>query len=854
MTSLASFLVIVLSLTALFFTSCDKGAQRAGELESIVSPEGASFAESLAAREIRRYLFLRTGKLLPIVEELEGKHGGWIVVGSKGRPLVKNLLADPQLKSSVESLAPGHYCLKTLEHASGRVALVAGGDDLGTLYGAYRLAEHLGVRFYLHGDVVPDSQVAAVLPELDETGRPLFDIRGIQPFHDFPEGPDWWDLDTYKAVCSQLPKLRMNFIGLHTYPEGDVGPEPAVWIGSPEDVGEEGRVKFSYPARHFTTLSGTWGYKPASTGDYIFGAAELFERDDYGADYMVGMAPWPGNPQDCKEMFNRLGAVLREAFNFAHRLGIKTCVGTETPLTIPAPVRERLKAAGRDPSDPAVVELLYEGMFRRIMKAYPLDYYWFWTPEGWTWQGASEEQVKATLADFRAALAAAEKVKAPFTLATCGWVLGPQSDRSLFDNALPKEMPMSCINREVGKEPVEPGFSGITGRPKWAIPWLEDDPALIVPQLWAGRMRRDAADALAYRCTGLLGIHWRTRILGPNIAALAHAAWDQQGWNAGATAQAGQSESEKPRHLPAGDFYADWALYQFGPEAAEPVAAIFTRLDGRLPCPSRWVGGPGGIKPDSLPWEEVGKDYEFVDELAGLRPKIRGAGNSERFDYWLNTFRYLRAVAQVSCAWVHFGMALDKVKAAKDSEARKTLAREFALPARKELVARVEEAHSILLSTVTTTGALGNVANWQQHLLPALLTEPGMELAGILGEDLPEDAMPSRRYDGPARIIVPTVRTSLFYGETLKLKVIFLGAEPGHAAVYWRPMGQGGFAEMPLEHVNRGVYTVTLPSEATREDLEYYIQATTGSGETLRFPAASPALNQTVVVLPAESD
>ena len=32
---------------------------------------------------------------------------------------------------------------------------------MGTLYGAYRLAEHLGVRFYLHGDVVPDEQIAA---------------------------------------------------------------------------------------------------------------------------------------------------------------------------------------------------------------------------------------------------------------------------------------------------------------------------------------------------------------------------------------------------------------------------------------------------------------------------------------------------------------------------------------------------------------------------------------------------------------------------------------------------------------------------------------------------------------------
>jgi len=51
---------------------------------------------------------------------------------------------------------------------------------------------------------------------------------------------------------------------------------------------------------------------------------------------------------------------------------------------------------------------------------------------------------------------------------------------------LPKQMPISCINRNVGHASVEEGFSGVEGRPKWAIPWLEDDPAQIIPQLWVG--------------------------------------------------------------------------------------------------------------------------------------------------------------------------------------------------------------------------------------------------------------------------------------------------------------------------------------------------------------------------------
>ncbi len=216
--------------------------------------------------------------------------------------------------------------------------------------------------------------------------------------------------------------------------------------------------------------------------------------------------------------------------NNARKLGIKTCIGTETPLTIPEKVKKHLEEMGMDPTDPAIVLELYKGIFQRIKETHPLDYYWFWTPEGWTWQGESDEEVNAVKQDLLTAIAAAKAVQAPFTLATCGWVLGPMNNRSLFDKFLPKEMPMSCINREVGKAPVERGFMDVKARPKWAIPWLEDDPALTSPQLWAGRMRADAVDALNYGCTGLMGIFWRTRILGPNVSALSKAAWRMDEW------------------------------------------------------------------------------------------------------------------------------------------------------------------------------------------------------------------------------------------------------------------------------------------------------------------------------------
>jgi hypothetical protein len=54
---------------------------------------------------------------------------------------------------------------------------------------------------------------------------------------------------------------------------------------------------------------------------------------------------------------------------------------------------------------------------------------------------------------------------------------------------------------------------------------------------------------------------------------------------------------------------------------------------------------------------------------------------------------------------------------------------------------------------------------------------------------------------------------------------------------------------MPLRHAARAVYEITFPPETTQADLEYYVEATTEKGVTLRFPPTAPAMNQSVVVV-----
>jgi len=74
-----------------------------------------------------------------------------------------------------------------------------------------------------------------------------------------------------------------------------------------------------------------------------------------------------------------------------------------------------------------------------------------------------------------------------------------------------------------------------------------------------------------------------------------------------------------------------------------------------------------------------------------------------------------------------------------------------------------------------------------------------------------------------------------------------MGKKAESPKLYWRPLGRGQFAALPLTHVARGVYTVTLPAEAVRDDFEYYIEVAV-DGRTIQFPPGGAALPQTVVV------
>lgn len=946
---------------------------------TIVHAGGASFQEKLAAKELRRYIYLLTDTL-PSIE-------------SKGS-------GDTILVRVDDALEVEEYRLVT--DATGTQLTITGGSPVATLYGAYQVIEHLGVRFYLHGDVIPDFKTAWEMPVLNETGKPLFALRGILPFHDFFEGPDWWNVDDYKAYVGQMAKLRMNFIGLHQYPPTQSG-EPTVWIGLPEDTDEQGQVSFTYPALFANTERPGWGNLPMKTSGYAGGAATLFPGDMYGPDAMAGHFPWPKGQADTNEVFTKTAAMYHDAFTLAQSFGIKICVGTEAPLTVPGEVQARLKAQGRNPSDPDVVKDLYTGMFKRLSGAFPVDYYWLWTPENWTWGSNTMSEYETVMQDIQSALAGLEQAGDPLKLGTCGWVLGPAHDRAALDDVLPDTSPMACISRNLGHEGIEPAFANLVGRPKWAIPWLENDVNMVGPQPWVGRMRYDAVDALRFGCTGLFGIHWRTKALEMNVASLAAAGWDQS-WvpegfdvtpvepvesmegalgggvakfgepvsgtdtqavfqtvrygvaayslnvpngsysvtlqlneplhteagkrvfgvkiqgssvvtdldifaradrnhalnltypdievtdgtlridfsqqvelpciagiviegntkavnqiasqpfsrriNCGGPAMAeyeadleaggGVKPSPKSRSMPIDDFYLDYARANFGQSVAIPLAELLAGIDGlNMPQVSEWEAGPGSIIVNKTPWESVRKDFEFVDQMAALRSKVVGAGNLDRFDYWLQTYQAASAMAEAGCLRAELDQAM---------EAKKWQA---ALSLRIELARLWTQIMTLQTSIVRTPGELGTIANLEHQTRGRRQFVAGHdeELVKALGRPLPPEAAPGEVYTGPAQLILPTVRSMVVRGETLKLKIIALDQQPVQSVkVHVRPLAGDTWREIPAQHVGRAVYAATLP--AAQDDFEYGVSAVTASGERLIWPPTAPKINQTVVVAP----
>ncbi len=759
-------LKILSTALLLHFFISDITARALSKKKSIsifIAPE-SGYLEKFAAKEVRRYLYLRTGKLIKIIQ------GDWnqllassdlVLIGSSRSKMIIDFSDLVEASDSLKSLKDEAFMLKsfTFKNRQARsvllptgsrsniskfnslenrkILLVTGYNEVSTLHAAYKLMEYFGIRYTLNGDVIPDGIVPMEIPEIDRIYQPQFAIRGMLPYHSWnPEGPENWNEDAYKFYLSQQVKMGLNFIGL-IY-----------------DFIESDRRTYIFPPE-----KQQWG-----PGDYWidtppFGAGQLFKSSLYGSDRWLEARKLTTPEERSAYMKAANMKFMGEVFSFAHLFDIKCAIGNENRGN----------------------QAYFETLFKELGSVVKPDFFWISSPETWSYSSPPKNTTDELINTYKAAFAARNAIEAPFEMATMGWSLGTQNDPLVLDHNLPKKIIMSTQNLNVGKGSVQPEWAQIAGRRKWDIPWMEDDFNLLSPQLWVNRTIQNAFDAKKYGCEGLIGVHWRTKTLTPQTMALAELGWNNQ--------------------LNTKSFYDDFAKTQFGVETADQLSEIFQQIDSKLPEASQWLDmWPGGIKKDLTYWLLNKDQYDFVAQFERLRPKIVGKGNIERFDYYLNQYKYLRGLAK-------FKSATNKLEEA------------FYL----------REAMTALIESASSVGEIGNM----------------ICIARQFGKNRPLN------YTGNPHLFVLSPRTSLLSGENLNLDVFFVeSGNPQKVQLFWKPLGEKKYKMLNAVRKERNHFVLKIPAtEIVGNDIEYFIKGTSSVSKELYFPATAPERGLTITML-----
>ena len=71
--------------------------------------------------------------------------------------------------------------------------------------------------------------------------------------------------------------------------------------------------------------------------------------------------------------------------------------------------------------------------------------------------------------------------------------------------------------------------------------------------------------------------------------------------------------------------------------------------------------------------EHIGR-YDFIGELESYQSVIDGEGNLERFEYWLNSFRFNRAILEAAALQKKLDLAIEEIRSTENPELQKELA------------------------------------------------------------------------------------------------------------------------------------------------------------------------------------
>ena len=728
--------------------------------------------------------------------------------------------------------------------------------DIGLLYAVFDFLEHQGAFFGIDGESYPPQGTGKlVLPAENEPwdATPRFAVRGLLPWPDFLNCISVYNEEDFRAYFEAMLRMRFNTFGMHVYSGADYWAESYLSF----EFGGAGHTAFLD-----NTASARWGYLPQRTSRFTMGASQFYDSEVFGSDATrLGRDPW--------EIADRTRSLLSAALSYAKTLGIATGIGFEPyqipdeiwkalpPEVKPAPDKADAFRGARFDIESVTARKMLEKRLGQLLEAYPdVDHVWLWEDEKMNWE-SRKTGIPLSVTPFQQAHDFLRRNAPKKRMVLSGWG-GVVRHFEYFHQQLPMDIVFSCLNDSLGWDPVNEVFAKLEGRERWPIPWLEDDPAMWLPQFYVNRTQRDVNLAAQMGCQGMLGIHWRHRIVDATAGYFARSTWDEKltpgaHFNAYARSQAsGQRASQLATVLNDADL--NQKLLHTGTKQVADGHVVYHEFSG-------------DYNESFVFWNDYAPADEVVESQKQVAASLRAIANQadspfegERLEYLTG---FVEFAASYTDAWVlahrlHLLLAdAAKLKGSGNVSAARDKVRDDGLPLWNRIAPLVRDTMLRYQEIVATRNDLGQLASMHNKFVRLALYRLPLSIQEYLVE-FPPDAeqllLQTIRPDPDAkvRIFVPTRPSILKRSGSVRLMVVASGAAPVHNVMLnTRVLGASRWTQIPAQLMGRRTWQPTLgPFDSAKELAEYYVSASIG-GAGHFAPLSGPRDPYRITVVPA---
>jgi hypothetical protein len=731
--------------------------------------------------------------------------------------------------------------------ASGQDATLCAVNEQALLYAVFDFLERQGLVFGIDGTTVPIDLPAPLQLPLDGqrwTGSPRFAVRGLLPWPDFLNCISVYNEEDFRAYFAAMLRMRFNMFGMHVYTQNDPNPMAESYL-SFEFAGSGHRA-----ALEDTTMR-SWGYLPQRTSTYSMDAAQFFDTDTFGADATRLAA-------DNWDIAARTTVMMRSAFSFAGDLGIRTGIGFE-PYQNPAEINRALPPEALSHPNGFIESTTARDLLERrladLLERYPMvNYVWLWQDENANWE-SREKNIPLSVTPFVQAHNFLKRNAPDKQLVVAGWGGVTRHFQSLHQR-LPEDIVFSALSDSLGWDPVNEAFGKLGSRERWPISWLEDDPSMWFPQFRASRFQMDLNRAQNFGCQGVLGIHWRHRIVDPTATYLARASWDS--------------------NLAVSKHYRNFCAAQASGTRAAELATLFGDCDRGHDISSTFLGTRDkqefantreltGDYDEAFRYETVEPDpaimprqREMAEKFQQLVSQATSPTEQDRIGYFASFVGFMVPYCDAFEKAHQLNAVLQRavaLRTAGNNDAARAEVLEHGVHLWLVMAPLVRETMAQYQAVIATRNDQGQLASMQNKFVRLALERLRLSIKEFLNE-LPDTmntayiAATSPADANPTRLFIPTRPSLLKPGESLRIFIV----APGQQNVLGiqlltRRQGTQAWQTSPVAHVGRSVYAAKLGPFATGDDVIEYCATAAAEDISLSAPPEAPLHAYTLTLL-----